>query len=61
LKTATFVGGLTLNGFIAPMLLDAPMDGQCFLAWIEQMLVPALKPGQLVSGGQSSSRGARET
>jgi transposase len=47
-KTVTFVGGLTLNGFIAPMLLDAPMDGECFLAWIEQMLVPALKPGQLV-------------
>src|SRR5579864_2543518 len=47
-KTVTFVGGLTLNGFIAPMLLDGPMDGECFLAWIEQMLVPALKPGLLV-------------
>jgi transposase len=47
-KTVTFVGGLTLNGFIAPMLLDAPMDGECFIAWIEQMLVPALTPGQLV-------------
>lgn len=47
-KTVTFVGGLALNGFIAPMLLDGPMDGECFLAWIEQMLVPALKPGHLV-------------
>jgi transposase len=47
-KTMTFVGGFTLNGFIAPMLLDGPMDGECFLAWIEQMLVPTLKPGQLV-------------
>ncbi len=44
----TFVGGLTLNGFIAPMLLDGPMDGECFLAWVEQMLLPALKPGQIV-------------
>jgi transposase len=47
-KTITFVGGLTLGGFIAPMLLDGPMDGECFLAWIEQMLVPALRPGDLV-------------
>jgi hypothetical protein len=26
-KTVTFVGGLTLDGFIAPMVLDGPMDG----------------------------------
>jgi len=30
-KTITFVGGLTLDGFVAPMLLDGPMDGECFL------------------------------
>ena len=47
-KTITFVGGLTQSGFIAPMLLDGPMDGACFLAWIEQMLAPALLPGYLV-------------
>lgn len=47
-KTITFVGGLTLNGFIAPMLLDGPMDGECFLAWIEQMLASTLRPGDLV-------------
>jgi transposase len=47
-KTITFVGGLTLEGFIAPMLLDGPMDGECFLAWIEQMLAPTLLPGHLV-------------
>ena len=47
-KTITFVGGLTLYGFVAPMLLDGPMDGECFLAWIEQMLAPALQPGDLV-------------
>ena len=47
-KTITFVGGLTLNGFVAPMLLDGPMDGECFLAWIEQMLAPALRPGDFV-------------
>jgi hypothetical protein len=44
-KTVTFVGGLTLTGFVAPMLLDGPMDGKCFLAWTEQMLAPTLRPG----------------
>jgi transposase len=47
-KTITFVGGLTPNGFVAPMLLDGPMDGECFLAWVEQMLAPTLRPGNLV-------------
>lgn len=47
-KTITFVGGLTLGGFVAPMLLDGPMDGACFLAWVEQMLAPILKAGDIV-------------
>jgi len=47
-KTVTFVGGLTLTGFVAPMLLDGPMDGECFLAWVEQMLAPTLRPGNIV-------------
>lgn len=47
-KTITFVAGLTLAGFVAPMLLDGPMDGECFLAWVEQMLAPTLRPGDLV-------------
>ncbi len=47
-KTVTFVGGLTLDGFIAPMLLDGPMDGEVFRAWCEQMLAPTLRPGHIV-------------
>ena len=47
-KTVTFVGGLTLGGFIAPMLLDGPMDGEVFRAWCEQMLAPFLRPGHVV-------------
>ena len=47
-KTITFVGGLTLGGFVAPMLLDGPMNGECFRAWVEQMLALALRPGHIV-------------
>jgi transposase len=47
-KTITFLGGITLKGFIAPMLLDGPMDGDAFLAWCEQSLGPVLRPGDVV-------------
>jgi len=47
-KTITFVGGLTLAGFIAPMVIDQSMDGEIFLAWCEQMLAPALRPDDIV-------------
>jgi len=47
-KTITFVGGLTLAGLIAPMIIDEPMDGDIFLAWCEQMLAPLLRPGDIV-------------
>ena len=47
-KTVTFVGGFTVAGFVAPMLLDGPMDGEVFRAWCEQMLAPILRPGDIV-------------
>jgi transposase len=47
-KTTTFVCGLILGGMTAPMVLDGPMDGPAFLAWIEQMLAPTLKAGDIV-------------
>jgi transposase len=47
-KTITFVGGFTLSGFIAPLLLDGPMNGECFRAWVEQMLVPMLERDDIV-------------
>jgi transposase len=40
--------GLRLGGMTAPMVLDGAMDGPAFLAWIEQMLAPTLKPGDIV-------------
>lgn len=47
-KTTTFVGALRLEGMTAPMTLDAAMNGRAFLAYVEQALVPTLKPGDVV-------------
>ena len=58
-NTTTFVGGLTLTGICAPMLLNGPMDGDAFLAWCEQMLAPMLRPGDVVDHGQSASAQGR--
>ena len=47
-KTTTFTGALRVTGMTAPMTLDGPMSGDAFLAYIEQVLVPTLKPGDIV-------------
>ena len=47
-KTTTFTAGLRLAGLTAPMVLDGPMDGEAFLAYVEKVLVPALVPGDIV-------------
>ena len=47
-KTTTFVGGLTRRGFIAPMVLDGPMDGRMFAAYVEQILAKETRRGDLV-------------
>jgi transposase len=47
-KTTTFTGALRLSGLTAPMVLDGPMNGDAFLAYVEQVLVPTLEPGDIV-------------
>ena len=47
-KTTTFTGALRLNGLTAPMVLDGPMNGEAFLAYVEQVLAPTLAPGDIV-------------
>ena len=47
-KTTTFTAGLRLGSLSAPMLLDGPMDGDAFLAYVTQVLVPELRPGDIV-------------
>ena len=47
-KTTTFVGALRLSGVTAPMTLNGAMNGPAFLAYVEQVLVPTLCPGDIV-------------
>ena len=47
-KTTTFVAGLRSTGLTAPLVLDGPMTGEVFKAYVEQMLVPSLSPGDVV-------------
>ena len=46
--TTTFTAGLRLGGLSAPMLLDGPMDGDAFRAYVTQVLVPELAKGDIV-------------
>src|SRR6202142_695075 len=47
-KTLTFVAGLRCDGVVAPCVFDGPIDGESFLAWVVQFLVPALRAGDIV-------------
>jgi len=47
-ETTTFICGLRYNSVTAPYVLDGPMDGVHFLAYVEQILAPTLKKGQIV-------------
>ena len=47
-RTTTFVAGLRSTGIIAPLVLDGPMTGATFRAYVEQFLSPALSPGDTV-------------
>ena len=47
-KTTTFVAGLRLSGIDAPMVIDGPINGEIFLAYVRHVLVPTLRPGDIV-------------
>lgn len=46
--TTTFTAGLRQGKLVAPMLLDGAMDGEHFLAYIKQILLPEITPGDIV-------------
>lgn len=47
-RTVTFVGALTADGLVAPWAMEGAMNGEWFLAYVEQILVPSLRPGMVV-------------
>lgn len=47
-KTTTFVAGLRASGLVAPMVLDGAMNGPAFRAYVEQVLAPDLRKGDVV-------------
>ena len=44
----TFLTALRHDAITAPFVLDGPINGEAFLAYVEQILVPTLKPGDVV-------------
>ena len=46
--TTTFLAALRETGLTAPAVFDGPIDGVSFLAYIEQVLAPTLRPGDVV-------------
>jgi len=46
--TTTFVGALRARGFCAPMVVEGALDGELFLAYVKRVLVPELRPGDVV-------------
>jgi transposase len=47
-KTTTFVAGLRSSGIAAPFVLDGPINRNAFEVYVEKVLVPELKPGDIV-------------
>jgi transposase len=47
-QTSTFLAALRVTGLTAPGVFDGAIDGPSFLAYIEQILVPTLRPGDMV-------------
>ena len=47
-ETTTFIAALRYNRIGAPMVLEGPINGAWFLAYVEQVLAPTLEPGDRV-------------
>ena len=47
-KTTTFLAGLATRGMIAPFVLDGPINKDAFETYVAKVLVPELRPGDIV-------------
>jgi transposase len=58
-STATFLAALRHDRIEAPWLLEGPIDGQSFLVYVEKLLLPTLRPGDIVVMDNLSSHKAK--
>ena len=57
-KTTTFIAGLRTDALVAPCVLDGPINRDAFEAYVEQVLLPALRPGDIaIMDNLSSHKG----
>ena len=47
-RTMTFLAALRYDKLTAPCVFDGPINGECFRAYVDQLLLPTLKPGDIV-------------
>jgi len=47
-KTTTFLAGLRTTGFVAPLVIDGPVNGDVFVGYVQQHLTPLLRRGDTV-------------
>ena len=62
-RTTTLVCALSTHDLLAPLVIDGPINGDAFRAWVEQFLAPELCPGDIVVMDNLSSHkvsGVRE-
>ncbi len=62
-RTLTFLRALRGDRLTAPCVFDGPINGQCFRAYVDQQLVPLLRPGDIVvmeNLGSRTSKAVRD-
>ena len=63
-KTMTFLAALRVDVLSEPCIIDGPINGEIFRAYIEQFLAPTLRPGDIVvldNLGSHKSKSVRQT
>jgi len=58
-ETTTFLGAMRSTGFVAPLCIAGAVNGDVFSGWVEQHLVNALRPGDVVVMDNLSSHKMR--
>jgi transposase len=59
-KVTTFVAALRCDGLVAPMVCDGAINGDLFVAYVEEVLVPTLRAGDVVIMDNLSSHKRKE-